>query len=76
MTFASRTVEKIAADLLTTKIAVVVAAQMTTKVRYSVFFLVGDDFCREVDSVIAVVFEKRLIGVVVQNGLIVSAVEK
>lgn len=67
MTFASRTVEKIAADLLATKIVVVAAAQMAAKVHYSVFSVVGADFGRKVDSPIAAVVEK---------GLIVSAVEK
>lgn len=70
MTFASWTVEKVPADLLATKISV---AQMAVKVHYSVFSVVGADFCREVDSVVV---EIRLIDAVVENGLIVSAVEK
>lgn len=76
MTFASRTVEKIGADLLTTKIVVVAAAYMAAKMHYSVFSVVGVDFCREKDSMIAAVFEKRLIDAVCENGLIVSVVEK
>lgn len=76
MTFASRIVEKIATDLLATKMVVVAAAQMAAKVHYSIFSMVGADFCREVVSVNAAIFEKRLIDAVIENGLIVSVVEK
>lgn len=75
MTFTSQTVEKIVTDLLATKI-VVIAAQMAVKLHYSVFSMVEVNFCREVDSVIAVIFEKILIDVVVENRLIVSTIKK